>query len=580
MNNSIEHILSVNARGKSGTINSEIPQSIANSNTFKLAVVVDVIIDENHPVFEKDKVSIKPNLLPSNYKASDSTIKNAESVPKYTDVDYSYIGRSKVRILGLDDKTPVSKLPWAIPLDKSVSQYPLINESVMILIVGENVYYTKPFNTFNFTGANADFSIEASSGLNSLGAIPFNNNPSLKSYTSHPSIARNGNNIGFLGNYFILNPFIRGVKSYEGDTIIESRFGQSIKFSAYDESRINDNWTSNGRDQFELDTTDNQIDFGYSSYMLNKNMFSESSLGGYGNPKITIRNRQRNLSIDRPQKLHPRLPEIPIITEKEKNYGGLIKEDINNDGSTIEISSGGTVTEWVTTVYKSTFAINSEEQKSFSPEGSTTFEIPIYNGDQTIINSDRLIFSSRFRESLHFSKKRYAITTDSEYTVDANDQIVMSTNYLTCFNSPQIFLGQYGDTNEPALLGQTTVDWLYDLCNWLLDHVHWYHHVHPHPHSHPDAGNVDRVNTNDAVPDQTQIPVQQEQLKLLRDNLHRTLSRRIFLTGGGYSKGSNGVKPIGSGSECIDPLIINTLTGENVVGTFKGRNRREGPLKL
>jgi len=136
MNNSIEHILSVKARGKSGTINSEIPQSIASSDTFKLAVVVDVIIDENHPIFKKDKISIKPSLLPSNYKASDSTIQSAESVPRYKDIDYSYIGRSKVRILGLDDKTPVSKLPWAIPLDKSVSQYPLINECVMILNVG------------------------------------------------------------------------------------------------------------------------------------------------------------------------------------------------------------------------------------------------------------------------------------------------------------------------------------------------------------------------------------------------------------------------------------------------------------
>lgn len=44
--------------------------------------------------------------------------------------------------------------------------------------------------------------------------------------------------------------------------------------------------------------------------------------------------------------------------------------------------------------------------------------------------------------------------------------------------------------------------------------------------------------------------------------------------------GSNGVKPTGSGSECKDPVKINTVTGEGVVGDFKGRNRREGPVQI
>ena len=367
-----------------------------------------------------------------------------------------------------------------------------------------------------------------------------------------------------MGKYFIFNPNIRSLKTNEGDTLIESRFGQSIKFSAYDDNRKND---KNTKDQ---------------SYILDENIYKESKSGGYGNPKITIRNRQRNLSEDISKKLHPKLPPIPKISEFEKNYGGLIYEDINNDGSTIEIRSGHIETEWKTTVYKSIFAVNSEEQRLFNPSGSTNFTLPKFNNDQIVINTDRLIFSSRFNETLHFSKKRYSIVTDSEFTVDSNDQIILTTNNLTCFNSPQIFLGQYGDTNEPALLGQTTVDWLYDLCNWLLDHVHWYHHVHPHPHGHPDAGRPTKLNTNDAVPDQTQIPVQQEQLKLLRNNLHKILSRRIFLTGGGYSPGADGVLPLGKGSEydCKQPLKINTVNGEGVVGTFKGRNRREGPVKI
>jgi hypothetical protein len=104
--------------------------------------------------------------------------------------------------------------------------------------------------------------------------------------------------------------------------------------------------------------------------------------------------------------------------------------------------------------------------------------------------------------------------------------------------------------------------------------------VHPHPHGHQDAGAINQQNTMDAQPNQTQIPVQQITLKLLRDNLHKTLSRRVFLTGGGYAPGSNGVKPPGSGAECRDPVKINIVTGEGVVGDFKGRNRREGPVQI
>jgi len=479
-------------------------------------------------------------------------------------VDFSYIGRAKVRILSQEKKSSVEKLPWAIPLDQTITQYPLVNELVLVQKVGNNYYYSKPLNKFNFP-TNIDYTVETVYSENGKPAVPFYFDGNRATYTSAPIYSKY-NNIGYVGEYFISNPFIRLIRKNEGDTAIESRFGQSIRFSAYDNNRLNDKGS-------------------YPSYALNSNLLKESSGGGYGNPKITIRNRQRNISLDEPQQLHPKLPPIPKITPSEKNFGGQIDEDINNDGSTIQITSGKTESDWKTTVYKSIFGKTSngeptEEQVRYNPKGSTTFKFPVLDGDQIVINTDRLILSSRFAETFHFSKKRYAVATDSEYTVDANDNVVITTNNTACINAPQIFLGQYGETNEPVLLGQTTVDWMYDLCNWLLDHVHWHHHVHPHPHTHPRSGDATPENTKDANPDQTQIPVQQIKLKLLRDNLHKTLSRRVFVTGGGYAPGSNGVKPSGSGGECKDPVEINTVTGAGVVGDFKGRNRREGPVQV
>ena len=546
------------------------PTNILSANpNFQAAVVVDIILDKGHPFFGKNQddpnaypaPSIKYQQIPVNYNTA---------VPNPSDVDYSYIGRAKVRILSLEKQTAVEKLPWAIPLDTTITQYPLINEQVLVIKVGDNYYYSKPLSKFNFVGTNGDFVTEKSASDTANSAIPYRKpldpKQSWESYISHP-VFTNLNQTGFFGNYFVINPYIRAIKKYEGDTTIESRFGQSIRFGAYDDNRL-----------IDKNITD-------SSYILDKNLFRKSSAGGYGNPKIVIRNRQRNISKDVDQLIHPKLPKIPKVDDQEKNYGGQIEEDINHDGSTIEISSGATQSKWKTTVYKSVFGVNvdnkpTEEQVKFNPDNSTKFVLPSLNGDQIVINTDRLVLSSRFAETLHFSKKRYAVVTDDECTIDANDQIVMTTNRLACLNAPQIFLGQYGETNEPALLGQTTVDWLYDLCNWLLDHVHWYHHVHPHPHTHEDAGAINQQNTNDANPDQTQIPVQQIALKLLRDNLHKTMSRRVFVTGGGYAPGSNGVKPAGSGGDCKDPVNINTVTGEGVVGDFKGRNRREGPVQI
>ena len=536
----------------------------SDNSFFQLAVVVDVIIDDNHPFFGKNTTN--PNSRPPptvRYQQIPVNYENKIPIPNNT--DYSYIGRAKIRILSEEKQTAKDKLPWAIPLDNTITQYPLINEEVLVIRIGENYYYTKPFNRINFLGTNGNFVTEKSSSEDGNSAIPYLSPKNRKSYVSHPVFLSLNQN-GYFGNYFILNPFIRAIRKFEGDTVIESRFGQSIRFSAYDDNRV--------------------IDKGIgSSYILNSNLLKDSSDGGYGNPKLTIRNRQRNIAQNKSQQLHPRLPPIPSISEREKNYGGQIDEDINNDGSTIQFTSGYTESAWKTTVYKSIFGNTTdkkptEEQPKFNPPNSTAFVYPALTGDQIVINTDRLVLSSRFAETLHFSKKRYAIATDSEYTVDANDQVVITTNNVACINAPQIFLGQYGETNEPALLGQTTVDWMYDLCNWLLDHVHWYHHVHPHPHGHEDAGKIDTENTNDANPDQTQIPVQQIKLKLLRDNLHKTLSRRVFVTGGGYAPGNDGVKPKGSGAECKDPISINTVTGTGVVGDFKGRNRREGPIQV
>lgn len=511
-----------------------------NSNEFyelEPAIVLDVVLDENHEIFKNKE------LTKIDFNRTLSDVENKKPLP--TDVDYSWIGRALVRTIYTQNKVEKEQLVWAYPIESNISEYPLINEVVIVVKYLDQIYYTRKLNQFNHINSNERFGLEQLfGGFNDNGIQKGNRelNNSKKEFQGPKSTSRHDGGYGFegvVGRYFVINKNIRPIKRFEGDLVIESRFGQSIRFAAYDNKRENDTGFENYKDY----------------YQKIPNPYTGLPSGG-GNPHIIIRNRQRLiLKEGEEKKLHEKLPPIKG-TKVEKNTGGYIEEDINNDGSTIAITSGQTITKWVTTCYKQMWEEKKEEQPSFSPPGCSSFKFPILDKDQIVINTDRIILSARFAEMFMYSKKRFGIVTDSEFTIDSHDQLVLNTNQKTVINSPSIYLGEYNITDEPVLLGQTTVNWLYELCNWLLSHTHW------HKHSHVDAGAES--------PSQTQLSVQQQTLIALRDKLHTLMSRRVFVTGGGLAPGKDGSKI----KDGIDPVKIDTKSGSGVPGGFKGKNYR------
>ena len=494
---------------------------------YEPAIVLDIVLDDSHPMFKRGLGNlISPSETPPDFRGE---------MASETDRDYASIGTALVRLCYSHVKFEKESLIWAIPLDSSMTSVPVLNEIVHVVKIFDKYYYTNRVNTKNGCNTSADFRYEQTYGKKienrSYSTVKLSGPKSR--FDSMDGKTPSGFN-GILGNYFWFNKNIRNLRRFEGDTVLEGRFGQSIRMGAYDENRKNDS--------------------GH-----NDNYLSGDEKFGGGNPMILIRNRQRPVAQMSAQSLHPLLNTILPISSSisEKNVCGYILEDINNDGSSIHMTSGKTESTFKTTCYKKCFSSSTaEEQPKFSPPTSTPFQMPKFSGDQIVINSDRLIFSSRFGESLHFSKKRYSIITDGEFAVDSHEQIVLTTNSKTVINSPAIYLGEYDITSEPALLGQTTVDWLYDLCEWILAHTHYYNH------SHPGAGG--------ASPNTTQLPVQLKKLKDLRDTLHTLMSRRVFLTGGGYAPGANG----GTITDGQLPVSINTVTGVGVPGGWTGKNRR------
>lgn len=239
------------------------------------------------------------------------------------------------------------------PLDELNTTIPVVNEIVDIFTLSNVPFYRRK----NFTDS-INTSLVKNFYQSGVGSKPLPDS-GLADYktgvggTNSNSTYNNGQGDVFKKQY------VNRLKFYEGDTLIQSRFGQSIRFSAYN------------------------------------NELSEN------HPTIIIRNRES------------------AITNTKKGFVSVL-EDINHDGSTIAITSGK---------YKSKFipgTINKSGKSDFKLktwENNSKYAFESYpkelDGDQIIITSDRLIFSSRAKETIFFSKGWFGITTDSALSVDA-----------------------------------------------------------------------------------------------------------------------------------------------------------------
>lgn len=251
------------------------------------AVVLDVIRNEDHPIF-KDKSStprVKQDEWPVGWN-------------KEGEVDYSWIGRIKCRMLFSQNKSPLNELSWVLPMETTIKEYPLVNEVVVVAKYVNNIYYSRRLNSRNFLNNSADFRTEPRYGANNR--LDASNCPNLVGARNISNISRASNEYGqYLGKYFKANNKVRPLKHFEGDTILESRFGSSIRFGCFVDKPELDMGTSQGNGDE------------YNEFL--------------GNPMVLIRNRQ-----------HARRGD-------ENIYQHTIQEDINADGSSIWMTSGKTI---------------------------------------------------------------------------------------------------------------------------------------------------------------------------------------------------------------------------------------------
>tara|TARA_B110000902_G_scaffold221211_1_gene256626 strand:- start:18136 stop:19371 length:1236 start_codon:yes stop_codon:yes gene_type:complete len=349
-----------------------------NSNKLITGTVVFVHIDDT----EFESITI-PSDISSDVSDLDSTLGFAKIVER-GDTSYDYDD--------LNDYPPFN-------IDEGL---PLLGEVVELIKVGGNSHYKRIHNI----DINAGNAVEDAQ----LRGLPVENTDtnssgySETSETGTPNSGGDGDRSNTLGEYFESTQ-INPLKYYEGDKIIQSRFGQSIRFSGYNNE---------------------------------ENIFA---------PTIILRNRQNDLSIDE-------LKEFEIT-----------EEDVVEDGSTIAITSGD---------YELAFTPGTAD---IPLETEPIYHVPpdeLKGTDQILLNSGRIIISSKDSEMMFFSKGDYSFISDGKLSIDnglAGAEIDLNGEYRTTTNDNNMyFLGGSGEiylnteeTTEPLVRGETLLGLLEEL---------------------------------------------------------------------------------------------------------------------
>ena len=368
--------------GRITAANNITPQ--AGEYQKKIGWVHDIILDEEHEYAKKSKLA---NQL---------------------------IGTIKFRTSqhgSMGDK----ELPLAHPFDKNFKNLPIINEQVEIYEIDKGNY------CYRRMGMDENPTETAYSDAISTYFAPDKEKKQTSSDYQNvleTGITKTGNSEtdskykGNYGKYYQSQPGIHKLKLYEGDSLIESRFGQSIRFSGFNNS---------------------------------SNAFA---------PTIIIRNNENT-------------------DNRKKNRTVSIEEDVNKDGSVIVLSSGqhqlgfqpGTISDKGASDFKT-------KPETFDGYPSKLIGDQILINSGRIILSAKnaeMIFYSKKNYGF-ISDGAMSIDNKMGIDVTVGDDI----NIMTNDRDVQFYTGKgsiyLGNENlEPLVLGQQLVDLLSELIDAIVN---------------------------------------------------------------------------------------------------------------
>ena len=308
----------------------------------------------------------------------------------------------------------VEQLSIAYPLDKNSLTLPTRNEIVIIHSFGGNKHYSRIGGDVT-PNLNANTDLISKKFDNEI-KIDSSNDATNYQNVSSTGISRTNKNSGKsdfdgYGDYFTDNSNIHKLKLYEGDTLLESRFGQSIRFSGYNNS--------------------------------------ESKFA----PTITIRNGENTDSL-------------------QSEVGTSTEENINKDGNIIFLGSGEKLLEWTlpTTNAKESFFNYPTELKGNQILLSSDRIILSAKTSQMIFASKEDIgFITDGQFSID-TTRGINVTANQHIYFDVKDKFNFS---ITTTGGGAIALGSTEtDELEPAVKGETLKNLLYDLMQIIAQQIY------------------------------------------------------------------------------------------------------------
>lgn len=350
---------------------------------------MDVILDDTNE-------AVKPN--------NDTTEETSDKI-------LGSIGSAKIRKL-TDSTSSDSTLRYIKPYDYSFIDLPVKGEVVELIQSPNGSLYYKRIISSDLNTGNAKVGIESSyyASDESEGGDSQSYSETSQTGTTNKEENSSTDNQN-LGKYFTSNK-INHLKLYEGDKVIQSRFGQSIRFSGYN---------------------------------------NEDSLFS---PTIIIRNRQGQKSLN------------------DLKIGDITEENFVDDGSSIVLSSPNKQLNFVPGTIDT--PLETEPLYAEEPELKGT--------DQILINSGRIILSSKDSEMLFYSKGNYSFISDGKLTIDnGNDGAEMDFNgdvLITTNDNDVKILGGSGEiflnteeTEQPLVRGQVLVEILGELIDTINNQI-------------------------------------------------------------------------------------------------------------
>ena len=310
-----------------------------------------------------------------------------------------------------------AELNKAYPIDDFIKSIPVKNERIELYQADNGAYYYRRINPKNNKNNNA---LEnALSNYYAPKTEETNKPDDYEKSKNNPRVNNiNKKDEDTFGKYFSTNEVHR-LKLYEGDNLIESRFGQSIRFSAYNNA---------------------------------KNIYA---------PNLIIRNN-----------------ETPI-NFKNISISGSVSEDVNRDGSVIAMTSGDIKSEFIPGTLDDS---NNSDFETKINENSAFKEYPKeLKGDQILINSGRIILSAKNAEMIFYSKKNYGFISDGALSIDNKLGInaIVGDNIIVKTNDRDINLNtgngkiNLGDKDlEPMVKGQKLVDILSELIDAINQQIY------------------------------------------------------------------------------------------------------------